>query len=69
MCAKIFISGIYSDTMHQSWIAATIIALLILVFVVSSKKKSEKFLIYPYLDLANGGYRGDPYALLSCTHA
>lgn len=55
--------------MHQSWIAATIIALLILVFVVSSKKKSEKFLIYPYLDLANGGYRGDPYALLSCTHA
>ena len=35
----------------------------IIVFVFMRKKKSESFLIYPYTDLENDGYRGNPYAL------
>lgn len=30
---------------------------------------SEHFLIYPYTDLANDGYRGNPYALSECSGA
>lgn len=48
--------------------ALALIAIVVAVRGTKMRKKQENYLIYPYLDLENDGYRGSPYALSECRH-
>lgn len=44
--------------------ALAVVALVAIAFY--ARKRKEAFLIYPYLDMAEDGYNGNPYALSEC---
>jgi hypothetical protein len=44
-----------------------VLAVVIAVVVAAKSRKTESFLVYPYLDLDEPGVRGSPYALAECS--
>ncbi len=48
----------------RALLIAGIVALTIVAVVASNRRKKEHYLIYPYLDMAEDGYNGNPYALM-----